>query len=50
MAWTPCNVPDTDINGNEVYKCPYSDNPTSDMCRNICGEGVDENPYPYEEE
>lgn len=50
MAWTPCSIPDYDfVNGREVYRCPFSDDPTSDMCRNYCGEGVDENPYPEEE-
>lgn len=35
---TPCDYPDYD----GVYRCPYSDDPTSDMCRNYCGIGVDE--------
>ena len=44
---TPCDTP-IDIIDEEtgkmiqVYRCPYSDDPTGDMCRNICGEGVDE--------
>ena len=44
---TPCEVP-VEVIDEETgkmkteYRCPYSDDPTSDMCRNICGEGVDE--------
>ena len=36
--WTPCNVADYD----DVYRCPYSDDPTSETCRCYCGQGVDE--------
>ncbi|MBQ6128719.1 MAG: hypothetical protein IJI51_03575, partial [Lachnospiraceae bacterium] len=34
----PCEVKGCD----GTYNCPFSDNPTSDFCRNQCGEGVDE--------
>ena len=33
-----CEIPDQD----GVYRCPYSDDPTGDTCRNWCGCGVDE--------
>lgn len=36
--WTPCDVADND----GVYRCPYSDDPTSETCRCCCGQGVDE--------
>lgn len=36
--FTPCDVQDND----GVYRCPYSDDPTSETCRNCCGLGVDE--------
>ena len=42
---TPCDVPITDDNGNEMYVCPYADCYTgyeSEMCRVCCGLGVDE--------
>lgn len=35
---TPCDYPDQD----GVHRCPYSDDPTGDCCRNYCGVGVDE--------
>ena len=35
---TPCDYPDYEGS----YHCPYSDDPTRDMCRNYCGIGVDE--------
>lgn len=47
---TPCDYPDEDGR----YRCPFSDDPTSEMCnRTCCGLAVDEDePYPsdlYEE-
>ena len=52
MAKTECEIPQDWIDENGkmimIYRCPYSDNPTSDMCRNYCGEGVDEDSYPEE--
>lgn len=43
---TPCDYPDED----GIYRCPYSDDPTSEMCnRTCCGLEVDEDSYPYEE-
>lgn len=46
MAWTPCEEPmdwvDDYGNMTTIYKCPYSDDPTSETCRCCCGEGVDE--------
>ena len=54
MAKTPCEVPWEGINENgnwtTQYRCPYSDDPTSETCRVCCGEGVDEDDYPEEEE
>lgn len=44
----PCNIPDE--NGN--YKCPYALDymgSESEMCRNMCGIGVDEDSYPEED-
>ena len=41
MDKCPCDVPDE--NGNHV--CPYADSYTgyeSEMCRTMCGQGVDE--------
>ncbi len=35
---TPCDIP----NNDGTYSCPYSDDPTGDLCRNMCGQGVDE--------
>ncbi len=46
---TPCDVP----NENGTYECPYADTYTgyeSEMCRNCCGLGVDEDSYSYPEE
>jgi hypothetical protein len=46
---TPCDVLKDD-NGHSV--CPYEDTYcgyASEMCRNMCGLGVDENPYPEED-
>lgn len=40
---TPCDIPDYD----GVYRCPYSEDPTSETCRCYCGLGVDED---YEED
>ena len=43
--WTPCE--DKDYNGE--YHCPYADTYMgyeSEMCRNCCGLGVDEDEYP----
>ena len=37
-ATTPCDIPDQD----GVHRCPYSDDPTGETCRNYCGLGVDE--------
>ena len=43
---TPCDFPDDEGN----YRCPYSDDPTSEMCnRTCCGLAVDEDSYPYED-
>lgn len=50
---TPCEVPQDWIDENgkmiTVFRCPYSNEPTGDMCRNYCGEGVDGDSYPEEE-
>ncbi len=34
---SPCDTPDND----GIHRCPYSNDPTSEMCRNYCGMGVD---------
>ena len=37
----PCDIPDE----NGIHHCPYADSYTgyeSEMCRNMCGHGVDE--------
>ena len=43
---TPCDEPWEGVNeyGEWVkeYTCPFSDDPTGDLCRNCCGVGVDE--------
>lgn len=46
---TPCDIP----NDDGIHTCPYTDTYTgfeSEMCRNCCGLGVDEDSYPEEEE
>lgn len=52
--YTPCDAVDYDEKGNPVHKCPYEDTYTgyvSEMCRVMCGLGVDEDSYPeYEDE
>ncbi len=48
---TPCDIPIYDDKGNKVYHCPYADTYMgyeSEMCRNCCGLGVDEE-IDYEE-
>ena len=54
---TPCDVPYEYIDSNgkqrKEYRCPYKDTYVgyeSEMCRNCCGLGVDEDSYPEEEE
>lgn len=50
---TPCEIRDESKPIGEQYTCPYKDTYmgfTSEMCRVCCGEGVDEDPYPEEEE
>lgn len=42
---TPCDIPEVDDNGYKHYHCPYIGTYTgyeSEMCRNCCGLGVDE--------
>lgn len=53
---TPCDTPVEYINdkGKLVteYRCPYKKTYTgfeSEMCRNMCGEGVDEDSYPEDD-
>lgn len=44
----PCDV----LSEDGTYKCPYADTYTgyeSEMCRNCCGKGVDEDSYPEED-
>jgi hypothetical protein len=46
--FTPCDVADD----NGYYHCPYLDTYSgyeSEMCRNCCGLGVDEDSYPEED-
>ena len=45
--YTPCDVQNSD----GTYSCPYADDymgGESDMCRNCCGLGADEDSYPEE--
>ena len=46
---TPC---DYERDGNGFSVCPYEDSGVSESerCRVCCGLGVDEDPYPYEED
>ena len=32
MGWTPCEEKDETMPIGEQYRCPYSDDPTSEMC------------------
>ena len=48
MAWTPCDVQDND----GLYHCPYAETYTgyeSEMCRNCCGLGVDDDAEDFDE-
>ena len=45
---TPCDIK----NDDGTYSCPYKDTYMgyeSEMCRNCCGLGVDEDSYPEED-
>lgn len=41
---TPCDIPYEDDLGNITYYCPYEDSgcSESELCRTMCGLGVDE--------
>ena len=44
---TPCDIKDD----NGEYNCPFTDvygGPESSMCRDCCGCGADDDPYPDE--
>ncbi len=46
--WTPCDTPNED----GICICPFQDcysGYEDEMCRNMCGLGVDEDSYPDEE-
>ncbi len=45
MAWTPCEEKHEEYPIGEQFRCPYSDEPTSDMCRNCIAEHDD---YPVD--
>ena len=34
MGWTPCDVADETMPIGQQHRCPYSDDPTSEMCAN----------------
>lgn len=46
MGTTPCDFPDADGH----YHCPYASYDENVSCRDLCGLGVDEDPYPEEDE
>lgn len=56
MAKTPCETLWEGLNENgkwvKEYRCPYKETYTgfeSEICRNCCGEGVDEDSYPEDD-
>lgn len=49
--FTPCDIPVYDEKGNKHFTCPYATDYMgyeSEMCRNCCGLGVDEDEYPVD--
>ena len=49
MGWTPCDFRDETMPIGQQYRCPYSDDPTSEMCRNCIAESEEsEDEYPID--